>query len=192
MGKMIGDITPIVGPALPTPPEGADKPSLGEPPKSSMTFDRQAPTAVNKMMTVNQPIANMANLQFEGGKPPTMETYNPAYTDYMNQLNDFNFAKQQFDRDYSLDNARLAAEHSRKLADARASRLSGGIGGLFGRMFQVAPVQTVVGTTPEEQAYQDLMAQYQNNPLSPPSPYTPPQQGYTPLATTPIGGYSFR
>lgn len=175
-----------------------------EAPTAQMTWNRQAPQEVAKTIRKEQGVASLPGVKFK--ETPMMDVYNPAYTDYMNNLNQYNYDKSQFDRNQALENARLASDWSGQRADlmSRMNSLKArqGIGSLpllaipifGGAVMKAANTQVTTdprAQTQQELAYQNLQSQYSTNPLVK-QQYTPPiNAGYAPLAATNPNDYWF-
>lgn len=163
-----------------------------EPPKSQMQFTMQKPgEAPSQFITRNQRIADTPNMYFNNGTP-TQQVENPEWVKYQNKVQDYDFAKKQFDRDYALDNARLASEWAANKPKP-SMMINQGLGTLpiFGQLFsQVMPAQPA-GPTEQEVSYKAMQQRYADNPLVAPQPIQPANVGYNPLATTPILNYGF-
>jgi hypothetical protein len=214
MGKFFGEST-----AQPLPPSQSQIDdlqqqynALGEAaPTANMQWNRQAPQEVAKTIRKEQGVASLPGVKF--AETPMMDAYNPAYTDYMNNLNQYNYDKSQFDRNLALENARLASDWSGKRADLmnrigqmqaarQQSPLQSGIGGLPGIVsmlirqtgqtqptpFNATPRDT---QTQQELAYQKLQDQYSTNPLVRQQYSAPVSAGFAPLATTVPTQYQF-
>jgi hypothetical protein len=174
-----------------------------EAPTAQMTWNRQAPQEVAKTIRKEQGVASLPGVKFK--ETPMMDVYNPAYTDYMNTLNQYNYDKSQFDRNQALENARLASDWSGQRADLMSrmnslkaqqgiGSLPGPFGALFGIVRQAPNAQVTTdprAQTQQELAYQNLQSQYSTNPLVK-QQYTPPiNAGYAPLAATNPNDYWF-
>jgi hypothetical protein len=172
-------------------------------PTANMQWNRQAPQEVARTVRREQGVASLPGVRF--AETPMMDAYNPAYTDYMNNLNQYNYDKAQFDRSLALENARLASDWSGQRADLmnqmnslKARQGIGSLPGPFGMLFGIvrnAPNAQVTtdprAQTQQELAYQNLQDQYSTNPLVR-QQYTPPiNAGFTPLATTMPTQYQF-
>jgi len=174
-------------------------------PTADMQWNRQAPEAVAKTIRKEQGVASLPGVRF--AETPMMDAYNPAYTDYMQKLNQYDYDKSQFDRNLALENARLASDWSGQRADImnRMNQLKanpaiqqgiGSLGGFFGSVIRPvisAPeISQRSALTPQEIAYQDLQKQYADNPLQR-QVFTPPPMAtqYQPLATTMPTQYQF-
>jgi hypothetical protein len=185
--------------------------ALGEAaPTANMQWNRQAPKEVARTIRKEQGVASLPGVKF--AETPMMDVYNPAYTDYMNNLNQYNYDKSQFDRNLALENARLTSDWSGRRADLMNQMnmlknsqptqmpISGGIGGLFGRILgpalsQVQPSSQLKiperAQTQQELAYQRLQEQYSTNPLVRQQYSAPVSAGFAPLATTVPTQYQF-
>jgi len=174
-------------------------------PTAQMTWNRQAPQEVAKTIRKEQGVARIPGVKF--AETPMMDVYNPAYTKYMQNLNEYNYDKSQFDRNLALENARLASDWAGKRADImnRMNQLKanpaiqqgiGSLGGFFGSVIRPvisAPEISQRSTlTPQEIAYQELQKQYADNPLQR-QVFTPPPMAtqYQPLAATDPTKYWF-
>jgi len=174
-------------------------------PTADMRWNRQAPEAVAKTIRKEQGVASIPGVKF--AETPMMDVYNPEYTNYMQNLNEYNYDKSQFDRNLALENARLASDWSGKRADImnRMNQLKanpaiqqgiGSLGGFFGSVIRPvisAPEISQRSTlTPQEIAYQELQKQYADNPLQR-QVFAPPPMAtqYQPLAATDPTKYWF-
>jgi hypothetical protein len=187
--------------------------ALGEAaPTANMQWNRQAPKEVARTIRKEQGVASLPGVKF--AETPMMDVYNPAYTDYMNNLNQYNYDKSQFDRNLALENARLTSDWSGRRADLMNQMnmlknsqptqmpISGGIGGLFGKVLglpsmvaQIQPSSQLKiperAQTQQELAYQRLQDQYSTNPLVRQQYSAPVSAGFAPLATTSPTQYQF-
>jgi spermidine/putrescine-binding protein len=185
--------------------------ALGEAaPTANMQWNRQAPKEVARTIRKEQGVASLPGVKF--AETPMMDVYNPAYTNYQKNLNQYNYDKSQFDRNLALQNAQLASDWSGRRADLMNQMnmlknsqptqmpISGGIGGLFGRILgpALSQVQPSSGLkvperaqTPQEIAYAKMQEQYANNPLTMKTFAPPVAPSYTPLATTMPTQYQF-
>lgn len=168
-------------------------------PTVNRTFDRTAPEAVAQYKKAVQPVAQMGGISFAPGQTPMMDVYNEDYTRYMNDLNQFNYDKSQFDRNLALDNAQAAANWSNQRQDLINRRdraqnpIQSGIGGLLGGLVQqVMPMDAVQNQfkTPEQIKFEQLQEYYGANPLAK-QQYSAPAQQKPAFATGNVGNYQF-
>jgi hypothetical protein len=172
-------------------------------PTANMQWNRQAPQEVAKTIRKEQGVASLPGVKF--AETPMMDAYNPAYTDYMDNLNQYNYDKSQFDRNLQLENARLAADWSGQRADLMhrmnslkaqqgIGSLPGPFGGFLGAIMRAPNVQVTTdprAQTQQELAYQKLQDQYSTNPLVRQQYSAPVSAGFAPLATTSPTQYQF-